>query len=631
MNKIRSIASRARYSVAGTAIVAVLAAPLQAQTSAMCVEQSDGRFSLDFEIRPSLVVTSDSVLDATRGDLGLDGAAGERAFSFSRTIGALLESANAPSDAASQQAFLQTMLDSFAVPAGQRLNADAGIMMPFDDRQAEATLSAAALLDEASPDAMVPLALFNRFDLAPEDWSHCGEHRIVYGKNRTNPASPLNRFLLIFEAMVPNPSPADGERGCRRVAEFWAGLSGMSETDQAAALSSFYYDGETGHPDGDLIDPVVNFRNFGGDGSRGQVRANAFVAQPWQLREWLTQLTFSTTGPALAFVPVTVKDNPLAQLYNDDITAHADVMAGNVPAAVTTLHGQFVQALTSSVADNLLSETTPKHQRLVAGLEGFDLGPAPVDEETILLNTIALGNYDRFNEHQSTSQGFVDAPGQPAGSSVAVTALLDAVGGATGASIPSQTGQTLLNRARAATCGGCHMTASRGQDGFDGPGVIVRENIDGTVVRWPDVHAGGFVHVNELDRALSPALENELLPFRRYVLGLHLCRDLDVSAPDGEEPEVPEPYAMVLSDRNVEVETVATSERYIDEVIDAFVSEAVRDPAAFASPSSEAGAGSLSPEEQLALREATRQAIDAARAIELELTDGAFVETRRPH
>lgn len=118
------------------------------------------------------------------------------------------------------------MPDGVAVPAGQRPDAHAGIMMPFDDRQAEAARATAALLDGASPGAMVPLPLLNLLDLAPENGSHGGGRRIVHGRTRTDPTSPRDRLLLIVEAMAPNPSPADGERGRRRAAEVWAGPSG---------------------------------------------------------------------------------------------------------------------------------------------------------------------------------------------------------------------------------------------------------------------------------------------------------------------------------------------------------------------------------------------------------------------
>ncbi|MES2666514.1 MAG: hypothetical protein V4712_10470 [Pseudomonadota bacterium] len=614
------------------AVVAVMAAPLSAQVSTFCTAAGSGKFSLPFDIAPSLVVNSDGVMDATRGSLGLDGAADERAFSFRRTIGALLASAGAPADDAARIAFVQTLLGSFNAPA--RLNAEAGVFMPLDVRPAEAGLSAAALLDEASPDAMVPLALFNRLDLAPETWSSCGEYRIVYGKNRVDPTNPTNRFLLIFEAMVPNPDPAAGEAGCRRVSEFWAGLSGKSEADQAAALSAFYYDGVTGHPDGNLQGPVVDFRNYGGDGNRGQVRANAFITLNWQLREWLTQLTFASSGPALAFVPVTVKDNPLSELYRNDIASVPAVAAGNLPAALTLLHGQFAAALTADIAPNLLSEGGAKHAALTAGLAGFDLGASPVTEEDVLLGTIALGNADKFNEHQSTSQGAVDVPGAPAAETGLITALLQAAGQTIDSDVPSQSGQVLLNRARAATCGGCHMTAARSNAGhFTGAGVIVRENADASVVRWPDVHSGGFVHVNEPDRALSAALTDSFLPFRRYVMGRHLCADLP--PPAAPDEDMPAPYAQALSDAGIDVPAVATSARFVDAVMADYLSGLGKTAATGAlsdgAKSALALAGTLDAGERAGLQMAVSRAISVARSIELEQVPGAFVETRRPH
>ena len=527
---------------------------------------------------------------------------------------------------------MQGMIDSFAVPDEKALNPAAGIQMPLDDRGEAGALSAADMLDESSPTGMKPLALFNRFDLAPDNWSHCGEHRIVYGRERPNPNNPFDRFLLIFEAMVPNPDPGAGAAGCRRVAEFWAGLTGLDAAEQASRLSGFYYDGVTGHPDGDLVDadgnpaPVVSFRNYGGDGGRGQVRANAFMVQPWQLREWLTQLTFAEAGPALAFVPVTVKDNPLAELYHDTLASDTDVLAGNVPDAVANLHGQFVQALTASIGPRLLSETSAKHQELAEGLQDYDLGSAPaVGEATILLSTIALGNADMFNEHQSVSQGDEDVPGAPLGSSVAVTQLLDQVGAAPTPSVTAQTGQTLLNRARAGSCGGCHMTAA---------GEIVRENPNSTVVRWPDVAAGGFVHVLEPTRALSPALEDAFLPVRRYVLGRYLCETLAAEpAPAPEPVPVPEPLALALAQEDLPVEAVTGGARYLDAIVGAYAQE-VRGGAEAAAVAPDASLAAvvsdMSPAARDALRARVAGAIAVAREVELQ-RPGAFVATRRPH
>lgn len=611
--------------IATIAALALSTAPVAAQVSDFCVQGDNGVSSLDFDIKPSMVVHDDAVLDATRGDLGLDGEAAEGAFAFSRTIGSILETAGVPSDAAAREAFVQTMLDSFVGHDSRMLNAQAGIFMPFDERPEEQTeLSAAQMLDDAGPSAMVPLALFNRFDLAPETWTHCGEHRIVYGLKRPEPDTPGDRFLLIFEAMVPNPSPADGEQGCRRVTEFWAGLGGMAELDQAQALSGFFYDGVTGHADGDLDGPVVNFQNYGGDGNRGQVRANAFMTFNWQLREWLTQLTFDPSGSPLAFVPVTVKDNPLAELYHDDVSA---LNAGNVPASVNLLHGQFIQALTSGIVPNLIPEGGAKHAGLVNALSDFDLGAAPVDEETVVLNSIALGNHDKFNEFQSTSHPpGDDIPGQPGGSSVTVTALLDSLGGTLGGGFPGQSGAVILNRAGAGTCQGCHRTtvgATMRQDGAN-------------VIQWPDVATGGFVHVREADRALSPALEDVFLPFRRYVLGRHLCKDLVPASPPPPSPDI---YEGILAERSVEVEAVATSERYLSQVIGAYLGSVGRSmPEAVAGTERiaemtepiDSAVGELSEGQRQGLRNTVSQAIDAARTIERQ-TPGAFVETRRPH
>ncbi len=137
---------------------------------------------------------------------------------------------------------------------------------------------------------------------------------------------------------------------------------------------------------------MVDYRNYGGDGPRGQVRGNFFMQQPWQLREWLTQPTFDPANP-VAFVRDTVKDNPLAELYQDDLS-----LPSNIASAVTALHGDFVASLTSDIRDHLMSEETQKHRKLVDDLEHFDLTDLGIGateqeaERNILLNTIALGN-----------------------------------------------------------------------------------------------------------------------------------------------------------------------------------------------------------------------------------------------
>ena len=57
-----------------------------------------------------------------------------------------------------------------------------------------------------------PIALVNRMDLAPTDGANCGEFRVIFAR------SGGSRNLLIFEAVLPNPSPGCGLSGCRGVA-----------------------------------------------------------------------------------------------------------------------------------------------------------------------------------------------------------------------------------------------------------------------------------------------------------------------------------------------------------------------------------------------------------------------------
>lgn len=623
------------------AIAAVLSSTslaLSAQAQTFCQVNGD-LTSLEFDVKPSLVAHSDAIMDTTFGAAGLTGgAAGERLFSFQRTIGSILESAGATNDQASREAFVQTMLDTFGTADGFTLNSDAGVLMPLDGRAGELLgLSAASLLDESSDQAMKPLAVFNRFDLAPADFIHCGEHRIVYGKVNPDVPTPPNRFLLIFEAAVPNPDPAAGEAGCRPITEFWAGLSGSyagDDTEIATRLAAFFYEGKTdpGLAEPDLIGPVVDFRNYGGDGSRGQVRGNLFMEFPWQLREWLTQPTFDPANP-LAFVLETVKDNPLAELYHDNLGDSATgtaIINNNIPAALTVLHGNFVAALTSDIRDHLISEETQKHQDLFDDLDRFDLSDLGMGadeeeaEETILLNTIALGNDLQFNEHQSTSLGADDVIASKAGPIMRM--LLEQVGNTSSPEVNPQTADVVLARAQAGTCAGCHMLS---------PGEVVRVDATGAAaVSWPDVAMGGFVHVREADRQLSPALEDNFLPVRRYILGRHLCPEV---APTPSAVAALEADAALALEEAPAARTAAAM-RFVDAIVSNFV--ATRAPGGAAGAPAAAGderAALAAPEiDQLdpvtrgALRQKVHQEIAEARRLE-QNTPGAFVEVRRPH
>ncbi|HEX2674373.1 MAG TPA: hypothetical protein VHM25_26030, partial [Polyangiaceae bacterium] len=69
--------------------------------------------------------------------------------------------------------------------------------------------------------AYIPIGLFNRYDLAPENGAHCGEYRIVYAKT-SGITSTSDRNLVIFEASLPNPHPQQGLKGCQQILDTWA-------------------------------------------------------------------------------------------------------------------------------------------------------------------------------------------------------------------------------------------------------------------------------------------------------------------------------------------------------------------------------------------------------------------------
>jgi hypothetical protein len=169
---------------------------------------------------------------------------------------------------------------------------------------------------DANPNAYSAIAFSNRFDLVnpPGD---CGEYRIVFARN-SGRLDPLNRNLIIFEARVPNPRPADGLNGCRPILEFWHGLSdtSMSGADRGHLLHDFFLNGLPASGVGAIVD--MAHYTFGA----GQIRSNSFMLNDpdprlpippfdWTLREFKTFLNNGT----LTIVPDSVKTNPGNELF----------------------------------------------------------------------------------------------------------------------------------------------------------------------------------------------------------------------------------------------------------------------------------------------------------------------------
>lgn len=148
-------------------------------------------------------------------------------------------------------------------------------------------------------------ALVNRFDLAPLNGKNCGEYRVTLAR-----IGGSGRNLPILEGVLPNPRLRSGLQGCLPVVEFWAGLSGIQDpAARAKLLRDFYFIGLV--KNGVRFAPVIHIDHYGRLG--GQIRTNQFLESPWLLREFrLVQ-----RKRALQFVPVTVKNNPFGELFND--------------------------------------------------------------------------------------------------------------------------------------------------------------------------------------------------------------------------------------------------------------------------------------------------------------------------
>ncbi len=300
----------------------------------------------------------------------------------------------------------------------------------------------------------IPIALVNRFDLRDkENFNNCGEYRIVYALKQ---AGIFGRNFIIFEAQLPNPTQGQAT-GCMAYARFWSRLS-LEEDPQirAQALHRFYFEGlvDSGIP------AVIHVDHY----SAGQVRTNQFLDSSWNLKEFKTEI--NSQGLSV-IAPVTVKSNPVADLFN----------ASRNDAQALAFQSEFIVNLDSLLID-------------------FD--------------HFSLTNSDQHNNGQShasgplTSENFYAIPVFAVSATDFRRALDDKLNQVNS----PLTAEQVINRATAMTCAGCHQPFQFGLTGTNaiGPGES-----------WPN--SAGFIHVSEfLDGEnkfiISNALKDVFLPVR---------------------------------------------------------------------------------------------------------------------
>lgn len=319
-----------------------------------------------------------------------------------------------------------------------------------------------------------PIGLFNRFDLAPADGSHCGEYRIAFAMKPGHRLARGQNFL-IFEAVLPNPRPEEGIRGCYDVAKFWYSLSHEPNPDvRREMLVKFYF-----HGWGEFA-PVVHVDHYGtrlgADGygcSTGQIRTNQFVDGDWNLREFRMVKDCRCDRCGLIVAPTTTKDNPSGESFHGGST---EPRAGDLQNLVINSVGSL-----GSGGVNDISWVVPN--KLNTG-ESVSVFGGPTDYLHHFM--VGANTHPQFKSdlHQQVMAMFGGA--------------LDS--------------HDIVNRAATQSCAGCHELSN---------GVALDQNAN---VVWP--FSLRFFHVGDFpingSFPLSDAMHQEFLPRRAELLMKYL-------------------------------------------------------------------------------------------------------------
>ena len=413
-----------------------------------------------------------NALVLSRADSGIDINTFNSAFSLNKTLTQIRNTSNETSSNSTNAQLLEGLFQTLQTTS----KTNGSIPMPLQPRPQEANISSEELLNNG----MLPTAIFNRFDLAASDGSHCGEYRIVYHK------AGIGRFFLIFEAQYPNPQPVLGLTGCFAVADFWRKVGQMDKASALVALEQFFYQGVT-HA-GIHLPAAINFAHY--THGTGQVRSNQFfMTLPWQLREFKTDIDANKNA---AFIADTVKDNPFTQLFAAENPSET--------TALKNLRTSFNTDLVNRYLNNIL------------------VPEINIDNPSSsnIINGISLQGDNHYNEFQSDSSSSDNTAGANFNNNHLDNIIQNKL---TMLGLSSYTPQMVRNRIEAMSCGGCHQNSNGAEIA---PGIS-----------WPESHT--FIHVNE-NGVLSTALKEQFLPARSALLAHYLqqIKTIGIQGPQGE-------------------------------------------------------------------------------------------------
>jgi hypothetical protein len=341
-----------------------------------------------------------------------------------------------------------------------------------------------------------PIALVNRFDLAPSNGANCGEYRVVYAL--PTPFKTVARFLMIFEATLPNPEPSQGLTACLPVARFWDNLSqsGIQQSDFVNQLTGFYFTGIPGLTGNKAFPPVIRAQNYGIGGEKntntGQIRVN-MLSTDWQLREFTLSKSCTGSGKTevctLAGNNTLVKNNPFGPLFDKN-------------GGSASFQKEFITQVQSLAGTTipLIGMSTPNVDNAGQSTESGDTS------QNDYACQAGLGN----------AQGDFACSGNPENTSLsnAIQKELTRIGNTI------LTPEDIVQRATTQSCAGCHQLS---------PGT----NLGGGLT-WPQ--SNGFTQVSEEQGPghQSQALTTDFLPFRSTVLTNFINANCGVTQGSGE-------------------------------------------------------------------------------------------------
>lgn len=320
------------------------------------------------------------------------------------------------------------------------------------------------------------LGLMNRFDQAPADGSNCGQYRMVFAhRDSETSASTLVRRHLIFEAVLPNPTPSLGLAACRPVAQFWAGLSAIDSMDERRAqLEKFFFQGLDGFA------PVVDAANFAEPGGIRTFMQSGDGGSNISIRFYQFRLAkqCASAGCTLRFMPDVLENQPFGLLFDGT----------NTSSQARALRTEFLKHVpTLAIEDlNLMSMKIPKDY-LIAESD------SPGTPGVVFFETA-------FDNSKNSNDG------------VAFRANIQSQLTLAGSNL---TPNNVVVRAEEMSCAGCH--------GFNGGGVLFGGNVklvigfQGSQMISEDILAEGEAG-SSTRFGIDPIIEKQFIPHRMQIL-----------------------------------------------------------------------------------------------------------------